>query len=267
MPENFFQRLNEYYKNAGKALKGDAEAASIFPNSSDKGNSRESLYKDFLRMHLPSKCNIFYGGFLFGDDGSESSQLDIIITTDTAPKFDLFNSDDRGKSFAPVEGCLGVVSVKSKLDKKELTNALDGLAKIPATSPLGDRINPRAKLLFYEEWPYKVVYASNGIKPETILKHLTEYYRNHPDIPISRRPEIIHVAGDYAIFRIRPDMKIELEGEHFELPSGSFYIVKKNPDVAAFLWIFNDLQTKALASSQILYRYQYFISEVTKFSK
>ena len=76
-------------------------------------NERERIYAEFLRQHAPSKCNVFLGGFLFDDDGSESSQLDVIVTTDTAPRFDFHNPDGGGKSFSPVEGTLGVASIKS----------------------------------------------------------------------------------------------------------------------------------------------------------
>lgn len=118
MAQSFSKRLREYYLRVAKVLRGEADAASIFPNSSDVGVSRERIYADFLRQHTPSKCNVFLGGFLFHMDGSESKQLDIIVTTDTAPRFDFHNPDGGGKSFSPVEGTLGVVSIKSNLDKK-----------------------------------------------------------------------------------------------------------------------------------------------------
>jgi hypothetical protein len=35
----------------------------------------------------PSKCKVVSGGFLFGLDGAESGQLDIIVTNDTALQF------------------------------------------------------------------------------------------------------------------------------------------------------------------------------------
>ena len=47
----------------------------------------------------------FLGGFLFGEDGEESKQLDVIISTDTAPRYDFRNPQGKGKSF-------GIVVVK-----------------------------------------------------------------------------------------------------------------------------------------------------------
>jgi hypothetical protein len=91
MAQNFFKELREYYLKVAEVLRGEAEAASVFPNSSDIGVSRESVYLDILRLHAPSKCNVFLGGFLFDENGSQSRQLDVIITTDTAPRFNLHN--------------------------------------------------------------------------------------------------------------------------------------------------------------------------------
>ena len=137
MAKEFFVRLCDYYKDVANVLQGKAKSASIFPNSSEIGLARENIYVEFLRQHAPSKCNIFLGGYLFSHiDGSESDQIDAIVTTDTAPRFDFHNQDGAGKSFSPVEGTLAIASLKSKLDKKELINALEGIASIPATQDL-----------------------------------------------------------------------------------------------------------------------------------
>ncbi|HYX72390.1 MAG TPA: DUF6602 domain-containing protein, partial [Nitrososphaera sp.] len=140
MPGPFFQRLRKYYLDVAEVLRGEAGAASVFPNSTDIGISRERVYAEFLKQHAPSKCNVFLGGFLFGEDGSESGQLDVIITTDTTPRFDFHNRQGMGKSFSPVEGTLGVASIKSTLNKNELENALKSIAAIPPTSPVEDRL-------------------------------------------------------------------------------------------------------------------------------
>jgi len=81
------QEEQEVAVDGGAVLRGEAKTASIFPNSSDIGMSREKIFAEFLRLHAPSKCNVVFGGFLFGDDGSESGQLDVLITTDTTPQF------------------------------------------------------------------------------------------------------------------------------------------------------------------------------------
>jgi hypothetical protein len=163
MAQNFFVRLRGYYENVAAVLRGEADTAGIFPNSSDIGLAREKLYVDFLKLHVPAKCNVFLGGFLFDLDGAESRQLDVIIATDLAPRFDLHNRDGAGKSFAPVEGALAVASIKSTLNKHELEDALSGLASIPPTRSLSGRQALGFTIANYPDWPYKIVYASKGI--------------------------------------------------------------------------------------------------------
>ena len=72
MAKPFYNRLKNYFEKVGEVLRGEAEVSSIFPNTSDIGVSRELIYAEFLKQHVPSKCNIFLGGFLFGKDGTES---------------------------------------------------------------------------------------------------------------------------------------------------------------------------------------------------
>ncbi len=141
MATNFHARLRAYYLKFGEVLRGNADAASVFPNTTDIGMAREKVYAEFLKQHAPSKCNVFLGGFLFHMDGTESKQLDVIVTTDTAPRFDFYNRDGEGKSFSPVEGTLGVASIKSTLDKQQLQDSLTGIASIPPTESLDKRVS------------------------------------------------------------------------------------------------------------------------------
>ena len=204
----FFQRLRAYYLDVGAVLRGEAKVASIFPNTTDIGMSRERVYAEFLRQHAPLKCNVFFGGFLFGDDGRESSQMDVLVTTDTTPRFNFHNKDGQGKSFSPVEGTLGVASIKSTLNKNELEDALNGLASIPPTADLAGRVSFALSIKNYEDWPYKIVYASDGIAAQTLLSHLNSFYASNSAIPLERRPNCIHVAGKYVIFRAVEGMNV-----------------------------------------------------------
>lgn len=264
MPANFYARLREYYLNVAKVLRGDAEVASVFPNPTDIGVARERIYAEFLRMHAPSKCNVFLGGFLFDIVGNESKQLDVIVTTDTAPRFDFHNQDGGGKAFSPVEGTLGVASIKSNLDKTQLYDALDGIASIPPTQPLEGRIPFTVRIENYDDWPFKVVYSTNGLSFETILGHLAEYYRQNSHIPFTRRPHVIHVAGKYAIFRVVPGMGIIERSTRIDKGSavGTFEAVTTDSDIQGMVWVLNGLQQNASASAQILYNYVEVINRI-----
>lgn len=227
--------------------------------------SRERVYREFLRLHAPSKCNVFYGGFTFGSDGSESSQLDVIVTTDTTPQFNFHNPDGSGKSFSPVEGTLAVASIKSTLNKNELEDALTGISTIPPTEPLEGRIPFTVSISNYEDWPYKIVYATDGITVETLLSHLNAFYEAHPEIPVGRRPNIIHVSGKYVVIRAIPGMSIfnHTTGVTETLELGTFRHFTRDSDLQGILWVLDGLQQRATASTHILHSYGHLLNHVT----
>jgi len=258
MPKPFFTRLKAYYEAVGKVLKGEADAASIFPNAGDIGQSRERIYAEILRQHCPSKCNIISGGFLFDEDGAESKQIDLIVTTDVNPQFNLLGGDEGGKNFACVEGTLACISVKSMLNGDELTDSLINLASIPATRPLVGRIAANVILGNYPDWPYKVIYASSGLSAETISEHLNEFFIAHPEIPEERRPNIIHVAGKYIIIRSAGGEL--LDGVPQE--RGSFAVVLDKPDVHGIIWTVDAIQKRATASAYIIFDYSFILNRV-----
>lgn len=245
-------------------MRGEAKASAIFPNSTDIGISRENIYVEFLRQHAPSKCNIFLGGFIFGDNGDESGQLDVIITTDTTPRFDFHNKDNKGKSFSPVEGTLGVASIKSTLNKTELENALIGIAAIPETSSLEGRTTLGIQIKNYPDWPYKIIYASDGISAETLIMHLDNFYIANPNIPIYRRPNIIHISGKYVLIRGTQGMSIWniFTKKNIPIEEGRFHLFTETPDVQAIIWTLDTLQQRATASTHILYSYSNIINRL-----
>lgn len=265
MAGQFFQRLRTYYLDVAAVLRGEAKAASIFPNTTDIGMSREHVYAEFLRQHAPSKCNVFFGGFIFGEDGSESAQLDVLVTTDTTPRFNFHNKDGQGKSFSPVEGTLAVASIKSTLNKNELEDVLAGIAGIPPTVPLGDRLSLfDISIPNYDDWPYKIIYASDGISAESLLGHLNNYYLSNPHIPLGRRPNVIHVSGKYVIFRTLAGMRVwnsdKQRTEDVEV--GIFRQFTRDPDLQGILWVLDALQQRATASTHILYSYTEIINRI-----
>ncbi|WP_186192481.1 DUF6602 domain-containing protein [Burkholderia gladioli] len=265
MAQNFFDRLREYYMRVAEVLRGEAGAASVFANTTDIGISRELSYAEFIKQHAPSKCNVFLGGFLFDEDGLESKQLDIIITTDTAPRFNFHNKDGSGKSFSPVEGTLGVVSVKSTLNKVELFDALVGISSIPPTRSLDGRVNTLLKIAGYDDWPLKVIYASKGIAPDTLFAHLNEFYTQNSAIPLNRRPDFIHVAGSCLIARVQSGMSLHdrSTGVAQPLSIGTYRLITTDSDLQAIVWTINQLQQNATVSTHILYSYGSIINKVS----
>lgn len=259
MSSPFYARLKAYYSNVGKVLRGEADAASIFPNSTDIGQSRERIYAEFLRQHCPSKCNVVFGGFLFDEAGTESKQIDVIVTADTCPQFNFHNARGDGKTFACVEGTLGCVSIKSFLDKAQLEETLANLASIPATASLNGRIFPMMTISDYDDWPFKVVYASDGLTGDTIFEHLQAFYAANGGVPESRKVNLIHVAGKYLILR-------SIGGEKLNngriLQKGEFVILGRDPDEQAINCIINALQQRAFGVGYINFRYDFLLSKM-----
>jgi hypothetical protein len=263
----FYTRLRNYYTNVAAVLRGEANAASVFPNPTDIGTTRERIYAEFLRQHAPAKCNVQLGGFLFGFDGNESDQIDVLVTTDTAPRYEFTKSGGEIKSFAPVEGTLGVASIKSKLNKRQLEDALNGMAKIPPTASLKGRLGLGVTLRNYDDWPYKVIYASEGIDSKTLMNHLVGFYKRHPSIPVSRRPNLIHIAGKYAILRFDDTMDFLDRTtllKDARPPIGSFCLVEKEPDITAIAWVLDALQQKSTEASYIRFSYHEMLNRVQR---
>ena len=67
---NFFIDLIEYYKNKATSMQSQAREASVHDNKIDIGTLREDLLFDFLETHIPTRCNVIKGGFVFDSTGS-----------------------------------------------------------------------------------------------------------------------------------------------------------------------------------------------------
>lgn len=264
MATNFYDRLRAYYEAVAAVLRGEADAAAVFPNPGNIGAARERIYAEFLKQHAPSKCNVFLGGYLFDDSGTESKQLDVVVTTDTAPRFNFHNRDGAGPSFSSVEGALGAISIKSTLDRAQLADALLGLASIPETRPLDRRLNPSFRITDYPDWPLKVVYATRGNQPGTLLEQLKEFYETHPHIPPHRRVNVVHVAGSCFIIRRTSEVHIfDHQGREVDLPLESFNVIDGATDIAALTWVLNKLQERASAATHIHYDYNEVMHRLT----
>ena len=89
-----------------------------------------------------------------------------------------------------------------------------------------------------------------------MMGHLDSYYTENSTIPLNRRPNVIHVAGKYAIMRIVGGMTVQnADGSVQPVEIGKFHIFITNPDIQAIVWVLNELQRLANASTHIIFRY------------
>jgi hypothetical protein len=259
MARPFFDRLRNYFQDVGKVLKGQASSASIFPNPTDVGMSRERVYIEFLRQHLPSSCNVCFGGFLFDQEGNESGQIDVIITNDSSRRFDLHNPDGSGKSFGCIDGCVGVVCLKSNLTTAELRSSLLNLATLPQKQPIDGRVNPLIRVGNYDDWPFKIIYASQGARLETILSQLNEFYQQEPSVPLWKRPNLVHVAGQFCIVRVGENAHTR---NGTKIADNSFHGQPDPTDVFALYWAITNIQKVAMGSKHVLYNYSSMLDNI-----
>lgn len=234
----FFDRLKAYWNDVGASLRGDSSVSAVFPNASDIGSTREKLYEEFLRMHAPATCTVKLGGFVFGSDGSESSQIDILVPSAVSPKYDFTNRSGTGKTFTCVDGLVAAVSVKSNLDRRGLADAIKNLASLPAVAPIGQRYMPLApKIEDYEAWPLKIIYAPRGEDIAKARATLTECIKT---VPQHRQPDFIHVCGKYVVAKIGADGGSLRDGTPIE--PYTYYAHEDNPDAWAFAMIIRKIQ-------------------------
>lgn len=254
----FFTRLRDYWESVGKALRGEAEVASIFPNATDVGVSRERLYVEFLRAHVPAFCNVSLGGFAFGADGSESRQIDVLVSSGSSLRFDFQNKDGQGKSFACVDGLVAAISLKSTLDGKEILEAVQNLAWIPSVAPLGKRYHPLGPpLKDYNSWPLRVIYAPRGVKPVTAIEHLTTATAT---LQPANWPDFVHVCGQYVIVKIGPDGGQTRDGSG--LPPNSFFVQTGRPDAWGFAMVTQRIQAIEQSMRMMLFTYDYLVDKM-----
>ena len=197
---NTIHLIKGHLESVAEELRSQASQAMGLMNPTAVGTEREEIYRRFLERHLPKMCDVFPGGYVFDLKGNRSKQTDIIVTAGSTPRFQL-----AGNTFiAPLEGTIAVVEVKSKLDKNTLTQAMDNIASIPKMPDSKD-IYPPFLSFDQEEWedmPYKIIFAFDGIERDSIQKHFTSLLKKHKNRPVSRTPNIIHVLGKYTIRKI-----------------------------------------------------------------
>ena len=260
--EDIFNRLKEkYFKQIGKVLKGEADIASIFPNRSDIGSSREKVYYEFLKKHLPSQCNISYGGFLFNYDGLESKQIDLFVTTDSIPQFNFHNMESDGKTFAPVEGNAGAISVKTKLDSNQFIDALENLRSIPLSKKERRKLSPYLKIPedLDDYLLYKIIFAFDSISLNSLTEVLDNYLEKN-NVPISRQPNLIHIVGKYTIIRTVDENHIDSSGN--KVPIGKYVSYNDEPDVKGLLYAILGIQESSYCFSHLIVNHQDLLNKI-----
>lgn len=191
--------LATYYNTLADSLASKSKMAGITEHPGDTGSNREDLIKEFINKHTPDRLTCYLGGKIIGLNQPTSKQIDCMVTVDIAPKF-----EENERSIAVVESVAMAISIKSHLNKNTLFDSLDNLSTIPRISEniIKETSAIKNKDTFKDiekRIPSLYVFSYSGIQPDTIMKHLHEYYQNNSSIPWNRRPKSILVNREYAI--------------------------------------------------------------------
>lgn len=251
-------KIYEYFNNVAKVINQEADISSVFPNTTDVGLTREGILKKFLENHLPKRCVIIKGGYIFDFIENESKQMDLIIHNDLTLQFNHFAN--RGeKSFAAIEGCYAAISIKTKLDKQTLEDSLNGFASIPKMPEI--KINPALKTELTKLLPIRIIFAFDGIDPDTLTSHLLDYYNTH-NISNNEVVDHIIVNNKYIIIRVGKEGATLSSGQKVE--PHTFVPVTKSKQIGAYslLYMLNRLQKMSNIGSQMILDFGKYVDQV-----
>lgn len=232
-------RIKEYLLAVGEGLRLEHKKARLFKNSADIGDSRENIFKEFLENHLPISCQVQKGGSLFGLNGTESRQIDIIVSSIFTINFPLSSTID--KIMTCVDGTLGVICIKSFLGKNELIDSLNNIHSIPQKTDGMISVNPLIDPKSSEELPFKMIYAADGMEIEPMMQILENFYKNDPTLIGPSSPTLIYVSGKYHVIRTGRSGSRNRQGD--VIPAFQFYGVKDPSDVHPLMYCIEQLNT------------------------
>ena len=181
-------RLLQAVRNEAARIASKIEDSKLFTQMGDRGSVREEIVANFLRPFLPP-CYGLDAGEVFATDGSQSAQIDIIIS-DAIFSTILFRGEK--KCLFPAESVYGSIEVKSNLNSEELKIAIDNVQSVkrlarPATdatdvSPLFRMtLGPGLAVTGPKMNPYLgYVFGYRGIAPETVAMELNARIAQDP---------------------------------------------------------------------------------------
>jgi hypothetical protein len=259
----------EYFSHKALGIDHQAEEMKIYDNTVDKGEEREKILLTFLKEHLPKRCEIMRGGYIFDHIGNRSNQIDLIVTSEFTLQFQKLGATE-SKSFNCTEGTIAVASVKSFLNKKELFDALDNLASLPTTRLFVP--NTAHDDLFRDvvmKTPFKVIFAFKGISTKAILEDLKQYFKEKQPSEASM-PDLIIVNNSCAISKIGIDGFRNQAGDF--LPFGSYFANCESKHIGGYALmklIFNIQEVSNLSSMAMIHfnRYEQSVIEAMREKK
>lgn len=146
--------MNKHYVGLTTRMLSEIETISDrMSHQGEKGRNNEHVLQAFLNDHLPRRYCVSTGKVISAN-GQESGQVDLIVHDRmTTPAF----VEARAWSLVPIESVYAVISVKTTLNKEELRDSLDSIAKVRAL--------PRAAAIMYDAGHMIAVREEDVLRP------------------------------------------------------------------------------------------------------
>lgn len=265
--KNILQKIaQQYFQGIADEISNVKKISSVFPNPSDIGDARENILLNFLKNHLPARCSVVRGGFVFDVNGNTSGQIDLLVINDFAIKFSYFDQHSKNsKNIQTIEGCLAAVSVKSTLNKKELEDGLKNLSSIPQM-PKDLKINPMINNKeTYFDFPRKIIFSFSGQGVEETLMQINEFYTKNKSFGDFQKADLIVVNNAYCIQKVYKGGGITRDGTI--IPEGAYHSMwsienKENFGALPLLWMIMKIQETVRFTSHILFDYQKYFDSI-----
>jgi hypothetical protein len=183
----------DLFKAISKRMSADFEASAQVLHNGSKGTVRENILREFLGQRLPKKFGLG-SGEVVGRIKETSNQCDLIIY-DAIDGLALIS--DISSQVYPVDCLYGIIEVKSKLSKAELTDCLDKIAKFKSMASGGAISSPAGGGMLWSyprPRPFGAVFAFDlaGNSLDSLVENLKEWQKDRPP---SEWPNYICILG------------------------------------------------------------------------
>ncbi|WP_433233780.1 DUF6602 domain-containing protein [Actinomadura nitritigenes] len=186
--------INSILHKAARTLRREFEETRAYQHRGEAGGTREKLLSDFLAPRMPGHVMTAHSGEIVATDGGTSAQSDVILYDRSAPP--LLDSGDY--RIIPNECVYSVIEVKTSLDKGELIESCEKLARVKAMPKTAYYQAP-----MYVDWNihgkrYKhlptlgLIFAYGGTEPSTLAEHLWKWCGTRP---VEEWPDGVYVLG------------------------------------------------------------------------
>lgn len=93
--------------------------------------------------------------------------------------------------------------------------------------------------------------------------HLKDLYNSNPNVPIGRRPNLIHMAVKY-VYLCCPNAVVITPGtsETTQPTANDYPSQEHNPDLIGVVWTLDPLQCRAAESSHVVFDYAWVLNSV-----